>query len=43
MLLLLPQVVLVLYPFLWFQLYWGLVRQRGKRLGKEAGGAKKAQ
>jgi hypothetical protein len=40
----LPQVVLALYPFLWLQLYWGLVKQRGKRLGPEAAaGLKKAQ
>ncbi len=39
-----PQVALALYPFLWFQLYYSLIKQRGKRLGsRAAAGAKKQQ
>ncbi len=33
------QVLLCLYPFLWFRLYSFLFRQRRKRLGAPAGAA----
>ena len=38
-----PQVALLLYPFLWLQLYTFLFAQRRKRLGLVAGGHRKTE
>lgn len=38
---LLPQVLLCLYPFLWFRLYSFLFRQRRKKLQPTAAAARK--
>ncbi len=35
------QVLLVVYPFLWLQLYLFLFKQRAKKLGPASRGAKK--